>query len=150
MDFLDQLAEMPHAYIWLIFAAILGIGEIIVPGVFLIWIAAAAAITGILTFAVGLLPALQFGLFAILCIAAVYLGRKWYLERGASVEDPLLNDRSARMVGQSVTVTEDVNEYEGRARVGDSEWPARGAAIKKGKSAKIINVKDGIIHIEAI
>lgn len=150
MDFLDQLTEMPHAYIWLIFAAILGIGEIIVPGVFLIWIAAAAAITGILTFAVGLLPALQFGLFALLCIAAVYLGRKWYLERGASVEDPLLNDRSARMVGQSVIVTEDVNEYEGRARVGDSEWPARGASIKKGKGAKIIDVKDGIIHIEAI
>lgn len=150
MDFLDQLAEMPHAYAWLIFAAILGIGEIIVPGVFLIWIAAAAAITGILTFAMGLLPAIQFGLFAILCIAAVYLGRKWYLERGASVEDPLLNDRSARMVGQSVIVTEDVNEYEGRARVGDSEWPARGASIKKGKSAKIIDVKDGIIHIEAI
>ncbi len=150
MDFLDQLTEMPHAYIWLIFAAILGIGEIIVPGVFLIWIAAAAAITGILTFAVGLLPALQFGLFALLCIAAVYLGRKWYLERGASVEDPLLNDRSARMVGQAVIVTEDVNEYEGRARVGDSEWPARGASVKKGKSAKIIDVKDGIIHIEAI
>lgn len=150
MDILDTLAEMPHAYIWLIFAAILGIGEIIIPGVFLIWIAAAAAITGVLTFAVGLLPAFQFGLFALLCIFAVYLGRKWYLERGASVEDPLLNDRSARMIGQSVTVTEDVNEHEGRAKVGDSQWPARGASIKKGKSAKIIDVKDGIIHIEAI
>ncbi len=150
MDIFNRLAEMPHAYIWLIFAAILGIGEIIVPGVFLIWIALAAAITGVLTLAVGLLPALQFGLFGILCIAAVYLGRKWYLERGASVEDPLLNDRSARMVGQSVMVTEDVNEYEGRARVGDSEWPARGNSIKKGQSAKIIEVKDGIIHIAAI
>lgn len=150
MDIFDQLAEMPHAYIWLIFAAILGIGEIIIPGVFLIWIAAAAAITGVLTFAVGLQPALQFGFFALLCIAAVYLGRKWYLERGASVEDPMLNDRSARMVGQSVIVTADVNEHEGRARVGDSEWPARGSSIKKGESAKIIDVKDGIIHIEVV
>lgn len=149
MDIFDQLADMPHAYIWLIFAAILGIGEIIIPGVFLIWIAAAAAITGILTFAVGLVPALQFGLFALLCIAAVYLGRKWYLERGASIADPLLNDRSARMVGQSVIVTKDVNEYDGRAKVGDSEWPARGSPLEKGKSAKIIEVKDGIIYIEA-
>ncbi len=150
MDIFDQLAEMPHAYIWLIFAAILGIGEIIIPGVFLIWIAAAAAITGILTFAIGLLPALQFGIFAVLSIAAVFLGRKWYLERGASVEDPLLNDRSARMIGQSVIVTQDVNAHEGRARVGDSEWPARGNSIKKGKSATIVDVKDGIIHIEVI
>ena len=150
MGIFDQLAEMPHAYIWLILAAILGIGEIIVPGVFLIWIAAAAAITGILTFAVGLLPALQFGIFAILCVAAVFLGRKWYLERGASIEDPLLNDRSARMIGQSAIVTQDVDAHQGRVKVGDSEWPARGDLIKKGKSATIVDVKDGIIHIKAI
>ena len=96
MDFWEQIKDMPHEYMWLLFAALLGIGEIIIPGVFLIWIAAAAAITGILTFVIGFNPALQFGLFALLCILAVYLGRKWYLERGADVADPMLNDRSAR------------------------------------------------------
>jgi len=150
MDIFDQIAEMRHEYVWLIFAALLGIGEIIIPGVFLIWIAAAAAITGILTYIIGIAPAIQFGIFAILCVAAVLLGRKWYLERGASIEDTMLNDRSARMVGQSVTITEDVNQHSGRAKVGDSEWPARGPSLKKGENAKIIDVQDGIIHLEAI
>lgn len=150
MSFFEQFADMPHAYIWLLMAALLGIGEIIIPGVFLIWIAAAAALTGVLTFAIGFGPALQFAIFAALCIAAVYLGRKWYLARGATIADPMLNNRSARMVGQTAIVTEDVNEHEGRAKIGDSEWPTRGAALKKGQSARIIDVKDGIVYIEAL
>lgn len=150
MDIFERLAEMPHAYIWLLLATLLGIGEIIVPGVFLIWIAAAAAITGVLTFLTGFTPALQFGLFAIFCVLAVYLGRKWYLERGADVADPMLNDRSARMIGSTAIVTEDVSEHAGRAQVGDSQWPARGVDIKTGVSAKIIDVKDGVIYIEAL
>ena len=150
MDFLEQIKDMPHEYMWLLFAAILAIGEIIIPGVFLIWIAAAAAITGVLTFVIGFNPALQFGVFAVFCIIAVYLGRKWYLERGADVADPMLNDRSARIIGQSVIVTEDLSEHSGRVKVGDSEWPARGDNMKKGKSGKIAAVKDGIVHVTTV
>lgn len=150
MDIWDQIADMPHEYMWLLFAALLGIGEIFIPGVFLIWIAAAAAITGILTFIIGFNPAIQFGLFALLCIASVYFGRKWYLERGADIADPMLNDRSARMIGQTVIVTEDISPHAGRAKVGDSEWPARGNGLKKGKAGIITSVENGIIHVEAL
>ena len=38
----------PH-WVWLIAATVLAIAELAVPGVFLIWLAAAAAITGFLT-----------------------------------------------------------------------------------------------------
>ena len=35
-------------YVWLTLAVLLGLAELMVPGVFLIWLAAAAAITGAL------------------------------------------------------------------------------------------------------
>ena len=41
----DWIALMEDHWAWLVFAALLGIGEVLIPGVFLIWIAIAAAIT---------------------------------------------------------------------------------------------------------
>ncbi len=150
MAFLDQIAELEPQYLWLIFAVILAIGEIIIPGVFLIWIAAAAAITGLLTFAIGFSPALQFGIFALLCISAVYLGRKWYLEKGAVIADPKLNDRSARMIGQTVVVTQEVSEHGGRVKIADGEWPAKGKSMSIGEQAKVVDVIEGVLLVEAI
>ena len=43
----DWIALMEDHWAWLVFAALLGIGEVLIPGVFLIWIAIAAAITGL-------------------------------------------------------------------------------------------------------
>ena len=65
----------PH-WLWLLAAVLLGIAELIVPGVFLIWIAAAAAGTGLLTLLFGVGVAFQFLLFALLSIASVYAGRR--------------------------------------------------------------------------
>lgn len=49
---------------WMIVAVVLGAAEILIPGVFLIWIAAAAAITGLVTLVAGPPVALQFTIFA--------------------------------------------------------------------------------------
>jgi membrane protein implicated in regulation of membrane protease activity len=60
----------------------------------------------------------------------------------------MLNDRSARMVGQSVIVVETVDAHKGRVRVGDSEWPARGPNLPVGATARIAAVTNGIVNIE--
>ncbi|MBH1999286.1 MAG: NfeD family protein, partial [Sphingomonadaceae bacterium] len=111
---------------WLVFAALLGIAEVMIPGVFLIWIAIAAAITGLVALALPIALPAQLLLFAALSIAAVWGGRRWYVDNPVASTDPLLNDRTARLIGQSVTVVEAISGGEGRVKVGDSVWTARG------------------------
>ncbi len=60
---------------WLAAAVLLGIGEIVTPGVFLIWIAVAAAITGVIAMLADIVLPLQFLFFALLCLVSVWAGR---------------------------------------------------------------------------
>ena len=54
------------------------------------------------------------------------VGRRHYERNPVPSSDPLLNDRTARLIGQKVTVVEAIENGEGRVRVGDSVWAARG------------------------
>ena len=128
-------------WIWLIAAALLGIAELVVPGVFFIWVAAAAAVTGFATLFLDLSTALQFGLFSLLALAAVYLGRRWYNDNPVESSDPLLNDRTSRIVGQVVIVVSAIESGTGRCKVGDSVWNCRGPDSAEGSRVRVVGAE---------
>merc|ERR1711938_225639 len=109
-----------------------------IPGVFLIWIAIAAAITGLAALALPIGLPLQLLIFAALSIAAVWAGRRWYVDHPVASTDPLLNDRTARLIGQTVTVVEPIVGGEGRVKVGDSVWTALGPDADAGARVRVI------------
>ncbi len=150
MDIIEQIMSLESHYHWLIIALLLGIGEILVPGVFLIWLAAAAAITGFVAMFIDITVAGQFTLFGVLSLASVFLGRRWYLTNVVESEDPMLNDRSARLVGETVTVVEAISATSGRAKVADGEWPAKGPDMKKGTMAKVAAVEGGVLQLTVL
>ena len=133
---------------WLVFAALLGIGEALLPGVFLIWIAIAATATGLAALVLPIGVALQFLLFAALCIAAVWGGRRWYNDNPVASSDPMLNDRTARLIGQTVTVVEAIEGGEGRVKVGDSVWTARGGDAAVGARVRITAADGSVLRVE--
>ncbi|MBZ9646974.1 NfeD family protein [Sphingobium sp. 3R8] len=135
---------------WLVFAALLGIAEVMIPGVFLIWIAIAAAITGLVALALPIALPLQFLLFAALSIAAVYAGRRWYVDNPVASTDPLLNDRTARLIGQTVTVVEPIVGGEGRVKVGDSVWTATGADADAGARVRVVGADGTMLRVEGV
>lgn len=142
---------MSPALIWLVVAAGLGLAELIVPGVFLVFLAVAAAITGATLFAAPALPLIaQLGSFVGWSVITVLIGRRWYHEYPVPSADPLLNDRAARMIGQVVTVTDPIVGGHGRVRVGDGEWPARGPDSETGTRLKIAAVAHGTVVLEAL
>ena len=144
---MNLLPIEPH-WAWMILAAVLGTAEIIVPGFFLIWIGFAALITGLVTLMLGIPEALQFALFAMLAIAAVFAGRRWFALNPIETTDPLLNDRAARLVGEHVTVVEAIDGGEGRVRVGDGVWPARGADAAIGTRLRVTGIEKGALLVE--
>lgn len=145
---LNELLAVP-GLTWLIIAALLAIAELLAPGVFLVFIAAGAAVTGLVTL---LVPA--FGLvfevllFVAASAAAVAIGRRWYRQNPVPSEDPLLNDRVARLIGQVVTVVEPIASGQGRVKVGDGEWLASGPDAPVGAQVRITGARGALLDVE--
>ena len=142
---------MNAGLIWLIVAAILGGAELAVPGVFLVFLAIAAALTGIALLALPALPVIaQLVSFTIWSGLAIAIGKRWYSDYPVATADPLLNDRAARLIGEIVIVVEPVSAGEGRVRVGDGIWSARGPDAAIGARMRVAGVRDGILRVEAM
>ena len=133
---------------WLLIAALLGILEIFLPGIFLIWMAAAAAITGLVAALLPIALPFQLALFALLAIAAVYAGRRHYERNPVESADPLLNDRTARLVGETVTVISAIEGGEGRVKVGDTVWSARGPDAPAGARMRVTGAQGVCLTVE--
>jgi membrane protein implicated in regulation of membrane protease activity len=139
--------EIAAHWAWLLAGLALATAEVVAPGFFLIWIGAAAILTGLATLAFGLSLALQFGLFAIAAVAALYAGRRWFLMHPITTSDPLLNDRAARLIGRTVVATEPIVEGAGRVRVGDSIWNASGGDVPAGTRLRVVSVDGGTLIV---
>jgi membrane protein implicated in regulation of membrane protease activity len=137
-------------WFWLILAVILGTAELLLPGVFLIWVAMAAAITGLITFAADPPFAAQLAIFAVTAVAATLGGRRWYSANPIPSADPLLNDRAARLVGETVELTRAIVNGHGRARVGDSDWIASGPDLAVGERVRITGNDGATLLVEPI
>ena len=145
MTFLEDLEA---GWLWTIGGVLLLIAEIIAPGFFLIFIGAAAIATGLFALLFGLgLPA-QLALFALYAVVAVLIGRRIYGNAPGDSSDPLLNDRTARLIGRTVLVVETVDSHSGRVRVGDSEWSARGGPGSPGERVRITGVDGNCLLVE--
>ena len=136
-------------WLWLTGGVLLLILEVIAPGFFLVFIGAAAMMTGLFALLFGLGTAPQFALFALYSIITVFVGRKFYANRTSDSTDPLLNDRAGRLVGRVVTVVEAVDDHSGRVRVGDSDWSARGGPAAAGERVRITGIDGNCLKVEA-
>jgi len=136
---------------WLIAALVLGIAELAAPGIFLVFLAIAAAVTGVAVFVLPDLPVpAQLAAFAVWSAVTVLIGKRWYRDYPVEGGDPMLNDRSARLVGQVVVVETALVGGHGRVLVGDGSWPARGADAAVGTRVKVAAVVDGAVVVEPL
>ncbi len=134
---------------WLVAGFILAAAEMVAPGVFLIWLGVAAVLTGLVTLAFDPPAARQFALFSATAMVAIYGGRRWLTDHPIATDDPMLNDRIARMVGRNVTVAEPIIGGEGRVKVDDGIWPAIGPDSPRGARVTIVGAEGGRLRVEA-
>lgn len=139
----------PH---WLWFAAGLVLGglEMMVPGVYLMWLALAALATGFIVLGAGLSVPLQIVSFVVLSLVFAFSARRWLHDDPIQSSDPLMNNRAARLVGQTALVTRAIEHGEGRVRVGDGEWLASGPDCPAGTRVRIAGVSGACLSVEAL
>lgn len=138
---------MDSAWIWLIAGVALAIAELVVPGIFLIWLGAAALVTGMVALAASLSLPAEFGCFALMATVSVLAGRTVMARMPILSDDPLLNERTARLVGRKVVVAEAIVGGEGRVRVGDGIWPATGPDSPVGAMVEVIGADGARLRV---
>ena len=145
MTWLEALE--PH-WLWLTLGLILAVGEMTIPGVFLIWMAGAALITGLATWLLPISFPLQVVLFAVLSVVSVFLGRNYLRSHPIVAADPMMNDRGGRAIGETVLVTQVIEGGQGRVKLGDSEWIARGPDAEPGVRMRVAGHDGAVLMVE--
>jgi len=144
------MPELEPHYTWLAIGLVLAIAEMAIPGVFLIWMAGAALITGVLSWLLPIGLPWQIVVFAVLSILAVFLGRRYLARHPVVSADPLMNRRADRAVGETVVVTQAILGGSGRVRLGDGEWLARGADAAPGTRLKVVGVEGSVLLVDVL
>ena len=145
---MDWLETLDPNWGWLALGLVLAIAEMAIPGVFLIWLAGAALITGVVSWVVPIGVPLQIMLFAVLAIVSVFAGKRYLRDNPIAAADPMMNDRGARLVGESVVVTHVIEGGTGRVKLGDSEWLVRGPDAEPGTRMRVTGHDGAVLLVE--
>ena len=137
----------PH-YGWLAIGLVLAAAEMALPGVFLIWLAGAAMVTGLIVWALPIGLPLQVVIFAVLAIVSVFSGKRFLAAHPVVSADPLMNDRGGRLVGETVVVSSAIDGGNGKVHHGDSEWLARGPDAEPGTKMRVSGHDGTVLIVE--
>jgi membrane protein implicated in regulation of membrane protease activity len=139
-------------YGWWLLALVLIGAEMIAPGYFMLWIGIAAGIMGAVTLVVPTLsPIAQALVFAVLAIAtcAIY----WRLIRPLAEhrnDQPLLNRRGEKLVGQRFVLVEPIVNGRGKVSVGDGSWLAEGVDLPAGSEVEVVACEGTTLKVRVI
>lgn len=151
---MDWLEALDNHWLWLTIGLVLAALEMIVPGVYLIWLALAALVTGGLVILADLLPgggmpvAAQVISFAVFSLIFLFSARRWLRDSPIEAADPMLNNRTGQLLGQAALVTQSIAHGSGRVKLGDSEWSARGADVAVGDYVRIVGAEGSVLLVE--
>lgn len=152
MDFIQNLYATQPFWIWLVIGVILLGIEAAASTEWLLWPAVSAGVVALIS---ALFPTLglgvEAGVFATLTVIAT-LASRTLIKRVNPTEEPDINDRDLRLVGERARVVEAFVDGRGRVFVSGSEWPAEieGAAPLAGESVVVESVSGPRLRVRAI
>ena len=134
---------------WWILAVALAALEMVVPGVLLIWLAAAAAVVALVGLVLPLAWQGEVALFAVLSVAFAYAGYRWSNQPNQQVSDsPNLNHRGKSYIGRTFVVAEAIVNGRGKVTIGDTLWPVSGTDAEIGTSVRVTDVDGAMLVVE--
>lgn len=131
---------------WFIVGALMLIAEVLVPGVFLLWLGLAALVVGAISLVIDWPWQLQIVVFAALSLASVPLWRR--MSSNAATDQPFLNRRTEALVGRIFTLEKPIVGGIGAVAVDDTVWRVNGADAPAGSRIKVTRVDGAQIYVE--
>jgi inner membrane protein len=135
---------------WFIAGGLLLVLEVLMPGVFMLWLGLAAMLVGVVSIFVDWSWQAQFIAFAVFSVAAIPLWRRLSLQVAATTDEPFLNRRAEALVGRIFTLEKPIVDGSGTVPIGDTVWRITGADVPAGSRVKVVGVEGTALKVEAI
>jgi membrane protein implicated in regulation of membrane protease activity len=143
---LDRILSELGPWNWMVLGCVLLALEILVPGVFLLWIGIAALLVGAASlqfWGAGFWAwEVQIVVFLVLSLISAYIGKQIVGSRQGDTDQPLLNRRGQQMIGRTATLTEPIREGRGRIQLGDTLWRVSGPDLPAGTRVRVTGASD--------
>ena len=133
---------------WFVIGLALLALELVAPGGVLIWLGAAALVTGGMALLVNVYWPLQFVVFGVLALAAIWL---WLRTRKQEqpTDRPFLNRRAERIIGHEAVLDEPIRDGEGRVAIGETTWRVTGPDLAAGSRIRVVDAQGPVLKVEA-
>ncbi|WP_020400737.1 NfeD family protein [Kordiimonas gwangyangensis] len=138
-------------WIWWGLGLLLLAGEMVITGVYLLWIGIAGLATGLVAF---FMPGMGFDghglVFAAFGAASIYIGNRYFYAKFEEAGDPVVNTRGRSHVGRTYVVCAPIINGRGHVKVGDSQWLASGPDAAEGTRVKVLSVDGTVLMVEPV
>ena len=139
---------------WMAFGLVLLILEILVPGIFMLWIGIAAIVVGALSLLLSDTALwtwqLQVVAFLALSLVCAYVGKQLTAKSEDSSDQPLLNLRAEQLIGRTANLSEAITNGHGRIRIGDTLWRVAGPDLPIGAKVRVVSTAGMELMVEPL
>jgi inner membrane protein len=126
---------------WWIVAGLLLIGELLMPGIFLLWLGVAALATGVLDLIFDFGWKVEIVAFALLSALSVFVSWKFKLGmRNPATDAPHLNNPLQALIGKRYTLVEPMINGRGKLKIDDTLWDIEGPDVAMGETIRITGI----------
>lgn len=147
VELFDQLT----LWHWCGLALVLLIVEAVAFNGYLLWIGLSALIVSALMVLFDIGWEAQLLVFAVCSVVFTWLWYRHWVKRPVKTEAPLLNQRSSQFIGRTATVTQPIQNGQGRVKLDDSIWRVKGPDAAEGEQVRVIAVVDELtLEVELV
>jgi membrane protein implicated in regulation of membrane protease activity len=146
---IGETIEWLGAWTWFIGGVLLLILEVLAPGTFFLWFGVAAIVTGIVAMIHDFGWQTELILFAVLAVVFVVVGRRYFSYDSTRSDQPLLNERAARLIGRDFILAEPIVGGTGKLRIDDSSWRIAGPDLPSGTRVRVTGHDGALLTVAA-
>lgn len=135
---------------WWVIGAILLLLELLLPGVFFMWLGIAALVIGVIDIFVDLSWQIEVAIFAVLSVLSLLFLRPHFKERLSRSANPNLNQRMYDYVGKRYVLDQAIVNGSGKVRIDDTLWVVSGTDRARGEWVTVTGVDGLKLIVEAV
>lgn len=138
-------------FAWAAIALLLFAAEALAPGAFMLWLGfAATAVFLVVLLVPGISALAQAVLFVALGIVSILVYRRWFRGRHRASDDPVLNKRTAALIGRVVPLQTAIVDGRGRVQIADAFWDVEGPDLPVGTPVRVVAADGMTLRVAAV
>lgn len=149
MQLLELIASI-GPWAWIVAGLVLLALELAVPGGFLLWMGIAGIFTGLIAFIQPLDWPWLWLIFGLVSLVTISLWVKFFRHRPDASDRPLLNRRTAQLLGREGVLDQPIAQGVGRLALGDTIWRVSGPDLPAGRRVRVVGNDGAVLRVEAV